>query len=160
MLNSKTFRFIFSQNLFNDDKPMHHAYESKFSLLDMVTKIGSDRKNPNLNRETFTLSRTNLRFISGSSKTSSWARTNTWRSCIARSKAMWCVTCFVFVAGSIANWPRSTVCQDQPVPTRLVVLAIRTSKVYSVPIINHPLFPDEISSYLGMAKTDSVLLWI
>merc|ERR1712156_354514 len=60
-----------------------------------------------------------------------WVPTSTCPSCIAKSKAMFCDTFSVFDAGNIANLPRFTEYQDQPVPIKHVVSATRTSKASS-----------------------------
>ncbi len=60
-----------------------------------------------------------------------WALINTCPSCIARSRAMSCVTCFASGAGSTDNWPVFTGSRGQPDPTRPGDWASRTSRVRS-----------------------------
>ena len=62
-------------------------------------------------------------------KLSSWGRTNTCRRCGARSKVMWCASCCVCAAGSIANCQLCTVPPSPPAPTKPVALAIEQSRV-------------------------------
>jgi hypothetical protein len=66
----------------------------------------------------FCLSNVQYPFFRGFSLEPKWALINTCLSCIARNRAMSCVTCSASGVGSTASWPVFTGSRGRPGPTR------------------------------------------